>query len=81
MAPMATYSNDASGDIAFSKAMHGKSAEERNAFMSMLRKDGQAHRIVTDDYLKYWQIDGNDIENTEEARDSRKKQYTSLVNK
>lgn len=57
------------------KVMHGNPAGQRNAFISMLKKDGQAHRMVTDDYLKHWKTD-----NTEEARDGRKVKYMSLVN-
>jgi sterol 24-C-methyltransferase len=55
--------------------MHGKSATERNAFISMLRKDGQAHRLVTDEYVKRWSAD------SDEARKSRQDSYMSLVNK
>lgn len=57
------------------KMMHGKSATERNAFISMLRKDGQAHRLVTDEYVKRWTAD------SDEARKSRQDSYMSLVNK
>jgi sterol 24-C-methyltransferase len=57
------------------KLMHGKSATERNAFLSMLRKDGQAHRLVTDEYVKRWTAD------SDEARKSRQDSYMSLVNK
>ncbi|KAG9949044.1 putative tocopherol O-methyltransferase, partial [Aureobasidium melanogenum] len=56
------------------KLMHGKSATERNAFLSMLRKDGQAHRLVTDEYVKRW------TEDSDEARKTRKDSYMSLVN-
>lgn len=75
------HSDDTSSVSTFAKAMHGKSAEERNAFMSMLKKDGQAHRIITDDYLKYWEMDEKAAGKTQEARDGRKAQYMSLVNK
>lgn len=55
--------------------MHGKSATERNAFISMLRKDGQAHRLVTDEYVQRW------TEDSDEARKSRQDSYMTLVNK
>lgn len=68
-------------DAAFVKIMHGKSAEQRNAFMSMLSKDHESHRLTTDNYLNFWQKDGKDQENTEENREARKTKYVSLVNK
>ncbi|KAI5205569.1 hypothetical protein AUEXF2481DRAFT_26192 [Aureobasidium subglaciale EXF-2481] len=58
----------------FAILMHGKSATERNAFISMLRKDGQAHRLVTDEYVQRWS------EDNDEARKSRQDSYMSLVN-
>lgn len=67
---------DADREASLVKFMHGNSAEQRNSFMSMLKKDGQAHRLVTDEYLRHW-----DTENTEDAREGRKAKYMSLVNK
>lgn len=64
-----------SNEQELTKLMHGKSATERNAFVSMLRKDGQAHRLVTDEYVKRWSAD------SDEARKSRQSSYMSLVNK
>lgn len=68
-------------DAEFSKAMHGKSAEQRNAFMSMLTKDHEAHRIITNDYINHWDNQGKAIEDTAEAREKRKENYMSVVNK
>ena len=62
-------------EAAFVRLMHGKSAEERNAFFSMLKKDGQAHRAITDEYVQRW------AEDSEQAREGRKEKYMSLVNK
>lgn len=59
----------------FTKLMHGKSATERNAFISMLRKDGKAHRLITDEYVQRW------TEDSDAARKSRQDSYMSLVNK
>ncbi|KEQ82177.1 putative tocopherol O-methyltransferase [Aureobasidium pullulans EXF-150] len=58
----------------FTKLMHGKSATERNAFISMLRKDGEAHRLITDEYVQRW------TEDSDAARKSRQDSYMSLVN-
>ncbi|WEW56410.1 sterol 24-C-methyltransferase [Emydomyces testavorans] len=61
--------------------MHAKSAEERNAFLSMLKKDSQAYREITDRYLNFWRSgDGKPRSNTEEEREGRSGKYMSLVN-
>ncbi|KAK2758973.1 hypothetical protein FQN54_003071 [Arachnomyces sp. PD_36] len=60
--------------------MHGKSPEQRNAFLSMLRKDRDSHRLITDDYLKHWETKGAMGNKTQESRDNRKEKYMSLVN-
>lgn len=62
------------------KLMHGKSSEERNAFLAMLSKDSSSHRNITRDYVKYWEADGN-ARDDEPARNDRKGKYMSLVNK
>lgn len=62
------------------RLMHGKSAEERNAFLSMLSKDNQAHKAVTREYIDHWESNGK-VRDDEAARDDRKKKYMSLVNK
>ena len=72
---MATSTSSA----AFSKAMHGKSAGGSTPFLSMLSKDNEAHRIVTNEYLGRWQDDSKT--NVEEAREARKAEYMGLVNK
>jgi sterol 24-C-methyltransferase len=64
----------------FVKVMHGKSVEQRNAFISMLAKDGQTHRMITDEYVNRWETSGK-ASDSNEARDTRKKEYMSLVNK
>lgn len=70
---------DTARDAAFIEIMHGKSGEERNAFLSMLKKDPKAHKLITDEYVKRWK--GGENDNTDVARDGRKSQYMSLVNK
>ncbi|OAL61980.1 sterol 24-C-methyltransferase [Trichophyton rubrum] len=51
--------------------MHGKSAEERNAFLAMLKKGNESHREITDKYVGFWD---------EKERGERKDNYMSLVN-
>lgn len=62
-------------DPVIRKLMHGKSSEERNAFLSMLKKDSKAHSNVTREYVGHWEGDDK------AARDQRKSNYMSLVNK
>lgn len=67
-------------DAAFVKIMHGKSAQKGNAFMSMISKDNQAHRMVTDEYVRRWE-ENDRAGNDGEAREKRKEDYMPLVNK
>lgn len=41
-------------DAAFSKVMHGKSVEEKSAFMAMLKKDSGSQGAAADAYFKHW---------------------------
>ncbi|KAF2770174.1 hypothetical protein EJ03DRAFT_389010 [Teratosphaeria nubilosa] len=72
-------SSNLSQDPVMLRLMHGKSAEERNAFLSMLRKDNSAHKTITNDYINHWETDGV-VRDGEIARDDRKSKYMSLVN-
>jgi hypothetical protein len=63
-----------------SSSAFNNTAEERNAFMLMLKKDGQVHRVITDGYLTYRRRTVKPP-NTQEAREGRKAQYASPVNK
>ncbi|KAI1924226.1 Delta(24)-sterol C-methyltransferase [Ophidiomyces ophidiicola] len=70
--------NDA--DLAWTKAMHGSSMDEKNAFLAMLNKNNEAHRETTKEYVKRWKAaDGTDAI-TEEARQERKTEYMEVVN-
>jgi sterol 24-C-methyltransferase len=80
MAPGALLPDDDRRDADFQKAMHGKSANSRHAFLSMLNKDHQAHRIITEEYVERWENDDKHA-TADEAREARKSQYMSLVNK
>ena len=80
MAPGALLSDDDRRDADFQKAMHGKSATSRHAFLSMMNKDHEAHRVVTDEYVQRWTNDDKHS-TVEEAREARKSQYMQLVNK
>lgn len=72
--------DDDTQDPVFVKLMHGKSASERNAFLSMLKKDAASHKLITADYIKHWETNGVSADN-DDAREVRKSSYMSLVNK
>lgn len=72
--------NQALHDPVMLKLMHGKSSEEKNAFLSMLKKDNATYKTVTGDYVKHWEADGV-ARDDEAAREDRKSKYMSLVNK
>jgi sterol 24-C-methyltransferase len=80
MTPGALLSDNDRRDADFQKAMHGKSATSRNAFLSMLNKNHEAHRVVTDEYVNRWTNDDKHS-TVEEAREARKSEYMQLVNK
>ncbi|GAM88892.1 hypothetical protein ANO11243_069260 [Dothideomycetidae sp. 11243] len=71
--------NQALHDPVMLKLMHGKSSEEMNAFLSMLKKDHATHKTVTRDYINHWEADGV-ARDDDAAREDRKTKYMSLVN-
>jgi sterol 24-C-methyltransferase len=40
-------------DAAFSQALHGRSAEQKSAFMAMLSKDSGAQQVATSAYFHH----------------------------
>lgn len=68
-------------DIALTKAMHGKSVGEKNAFFAMLKKDRAAHREVINEYICRWNAEVGTDATSDEAREERRSEYTGLVNK
>jgi sterol 24-C-methyltransferase len=54
MSPIALAKEDHERDAAFYKAMHGKSAEQRSAFLAMLGKDSKSQQVAADAYFKHW---------------------------
>ncbi|PVH75062.1 CgERG6-2 protein [Cadophora sp. DSE1049] len=65
-------------DAAFSKVMHGKSVEEKSAFMAMLKKDSGSQGAAADAYFKHWDNKDAKIE-TEKDRLERKEDYANLT--
>ena len=54
-------------DIAFSKAMHGKTADGKYGFAAALNKDFRAQKTAVEEYFKHWDGKLADVE-TEEDR-------------
>lgn len=54
MAPIALEAEDHSRDAQFNKVMHGKSADSKAGFSSMLNKDRAAHKAALEEYWKHW---------------------------
>lgn len=57
-------------DAAFSQALHGRSAEQKSAFMAMLSKDSRAQQVAADAYFHHWDNKDANIE-TKEDREVR----------
>lgn len=55
--------------------MHGKSAEERAGFLSMIKKDPKAQKAAVDEYFKHWDNKSANTE-TQETRDVSLAKYT-----
>ncbi|BAE61033.1 unnamed protein product [Aspergillus oryzae RIB40] len=67
-------------DLALTKDMHGKSAEEKNAFFAMLKKNNAAHREITNEYVRRWRTEKGIDGTTDEARKERTTEYMGVVN-
>ncbi len=53
-------------DVAFSQALHGRSAEQKSAFMAMLSKDSGAQQVAADAYFQHWDNKDANIETNED---------------
>ncbi|KAI9751250.1 MAG: glutathione synthetase ATP-binding domain-like protein [Chaenotheca gracillima] len=78
MSPMSLEHEDHVRDAAFNKALHGKTAAERNSFMAMLKKDPMAQKAAVDEYFRHWDNKAASAE-TQQDRDDRKAQYATLT--
>ncbi len=65
MAPIALETEDHARDLAFNRAMHGKSAAATGGFASMLSKDRAAAQAASDEYFKHWDNKSAGTETTE----------------
>ena len=53
-------------DAAFSQALHGRSAEQKSAFMAMLSKDSGAQQVAASAYFHHWDNKDANIETKED---------------
>ncbi|PHH77054.1 hypothetical protein CDD82_3682 [Ophiocordyceps australis] len=69
---------DHSRDAAFTKAMHGKSAQARGGIAAMFSKGAEAKKAACDEYFKHWD---NKLaaDETPQDRASRTAEYASLT--
>ncbi|ATY67005.1 sterol 24-C-methyltransferase [Cordyceps militaris] len=69
---------DHSRDAAFSKAMHGKSADAKGGIAAMFAKGGQAKQVAVDEYFKHWDNKAA-VDETPEQRAERNAEYATLT--
>lgn len=49
--------------------------------MSMIHKDAASHQLLANDYIRHWEFSNGIAKDSENAREGRKKEYMSVVNK
>jgi sterol 24-C-methyltransferase len=65
-------------DAAFSQTLHGRSAEQKSAFMAMLSKDSGAQQVAADAYFHHWDNKDANIETKEDREVSMTDRLKSL---
>ncbi|KAI9841105.1 MAG: Delta(24)-sterol C-methyltransferase [Sclerophora amabilis] len=78
MSPISLETEDHLRDADFNKIMHGKSAEEKNSFLAILKKDTVSQKAAVDEYFRHWD-DRKASDETQQDRDDRKAQYATLT--
>lgn len=77
---MATVVVKEDPNLSLTKAMHGRSANEKNAFLAMLRKNNAAHREITNEYVRRWKVEKGVDAMSDEVRQERLSEYMGVVN-
>ena len=78
MGAVSLEKQDLERDAAFKQALHGKTAEEQNAFLAMMGKNHAAQKEAVDEYFRHWDNKGS-AEETDETRKSRRDEYATLT--
>lgn len=78
MASVALEPQDLQRDAAFKQALHGKTGQDNNSFLNMMRKDKDAQNLAVDEYFKHWD-DKAAADETPEIREARRKEYATLT--
>ena len=58
MSPIALEKEDHERDAAFTKALHGKNAQDQAGLLAMMKKDQTAQKVAIDEYFKHWDNKG-----------------------
>jgi sterol 24-C-methyltransferase len=78
MAPVTLEKQDLERDAAFKKALHGKTAEERQGLLAAMGKDHKAQKEALEEYFKHWDNKASATE-TDEIRKARRDEYATLT--
>ena len=78
MATVPLEPQDLQRDAAFKQALHGKTGQDTNSFMNMMRKDKDAQKLAVDEYFKHWD-NKTAADETPEVREARRKEYATLT--
>ncbi|KAJ5521619.1 hypothetical protein N7527_005734 [Penicillium freii] len=78
MATITLESQDHKRDADFKQALHGKTGQDQNSFMNIMRKNKDAQKLAVYEYFKHWDNKGADDE-TSKTREIRRKEYATLT--
>ncbi|OQD65232.1 hypothetical protein PENPOL_c006G07829 [Penicillium polonicum] len=78
MAAVILEPQDHKRDADFKQALHGKTGQDQNSFMNIMRKNKDAQKLAVDEYFKHWDNKGADDE-TSKTRETRRKEYATLT--
>jgi sterol 24-C-methyltransferase len=79
MAPtIALEAQDFDRDAAFGQALHGRTSQDTNSFMNMMRKNNDAQQLAIDEYFKHWD-NKLSMNETNSDRETRRAEYATLT--
>ncbi|KAJ5786155.1 ERGosterol biosynthesis methyltransferase [Penicillium pulvis] len=69
---------DLKRDAEFKRALHGKTGQDSNSFMNIIRKNKDAQKVAVDEYFKHWDNKAA-VDETTGTREERRKEYATLT--
>lgn len=69
---------DLKRDAEFKRALHGKTGQDSNSFMNIIRKNKDAQKVAVDEYFKHWDNKAA-VDETAGTREERRKEYATLT--